>query len=214
MKIDNINNKMVSLIMESTQSQGNYGYHAGDLKIKTETLAQIGFHITNTGHMGSGYYFYGDLKQAEDHVAELSSAKNKDEFSEDRPIYAIDFSKYNLYDARQNATEFYTTMKSITMGLSKVDDSFFTTEVYSEVLSSVHEALNDLNLTIDLETLDEILQSFVYDLVDREDGEMLASRIMKELGYEGVDVRGSELDNFGVGSIIFDIKPNSTFKVS
>ena len=43
---------------------------------------------------------------------------------------------------------------------------------------------------------------------------MLSSRIMKSAGYEGVDIRGSELDNFGVGSIIFDIKPNTAKPVN
>ena len=36
------------------------------------------------------------------------------------------------------------------------------------------------------------------------------TRIMKSLGYEGIDVRGIEgLDNSTYGSVIYDIKPNT-----
>lgn len=201
------------LLFETSATSSNLAYHAGDLKHKTETLAQIGFHITNTGHMGSGFYFYGDLMQAVQHVQQLRAAKNADEFSEKRPIYAVDFSKYRLYDARNNATEFYKTMKAITMGLSKVNETFFTTDKYEELLQDIHSALEDLNISLPINVLDEILQNFTYDLIDHEDGDMLASRIMKKIGYEGIDVRGSELDNFGVGSILFDIKPNTAKRV-
>jgi len=189
-----------------------YGYHAGDLKNKTETLSQRGFRITNLGHMGTGFYFYGDLNQAIEHSTGFGQSK-QGEFSEKRPVMKVDFSKYNLYDARQNAGEFYETMKAITLGFSKVNDNFFTSKQYPDILNDIHEALISMGISVSVDKLDQDIQDFTYDLIDREDGEMLASRIMKSAGYEGVDVRKSELDNFGVGSIIFDIKPNTVERV-
>jgi hypothetical protein len=199
--------------IDETEGTDSYGYHAGDLQNKTETLGQRNFNITNLGHMGTGFYFYGDLDQALDHATGFGQSQ-QGEFSETRPVMKVDFSKYNLYDARNNASEFYETMKSITVGFSKVNDTFFTSDQYKAILQDVHGALSSMGISVPVDKLDNDLQDFTYDLIDKEDGEMLASRIMKSAGYEGVDVRGSELDNFGVGSIIFDIKPNSVEKVN
>ena len=190
-----------------------YGYHAGDLQNKTETLGQRGFKITNLGHMGTGFYFYGDLEQAMEHATGFGQA-TQGEFSETRPIMKVDFSQYHMFDARQIAGEFYETMKSITVGFSKVSDTFFTSNQYNQILQDVHEALTSMGISMDINKLDQDIQDFTYDLIDKEDGEMLSSRIMKSAGYEGVDIRGSELDNFGVGSIIFDIKPNTAKPVN
>lgn len=194
------------------ENQGDYGYHAGDLKHKTETLASKGFQITNTGHMGTGYYFYGNLQDAIEHATGFGGGGEG--YSERRSVYKVDFSKYRMYDARNNATEFYETMKAITLGFAKVNERFFTTPQYKELLQDVHQALGGMGISIDIGSLDGNLQNFSYDIIDRDDGEMLASRIMKSAGYEGVDVRGTALDNFGVGSIIFDLKGGTMQRVN
>ena len=55
----NIRNRLRQLIFES---EGDFGYHAGNLKQKAEKLSDRGFIIGKTGQMGTGHYFYGNLE--------------------------------------------------------------------------------------------------------------------------------------------------------
>lgn len=70
--------------------EGDYGYHAGDLG-KAEPLAEQGYQ-RGTGHYGTGTYFVGDEEEI-----------NIGNFKK-RPHEKVDFSKYKLFQARNNTT--------------------------------------------------------------------------------------------------------------
>lgn len=73
----------------NVDSDGNYGYHAGDLG-KAEAYANQSY-SRGTGHFGTGTYFVGDIEKIKNY--------NKRNGVES-PKEIVDFSKYNLYNPR------------------------------------------------------------------------------------------------------------------
>ena len=186
------------------EQQGKVGYRAGSINPKTpqERLKDRGFALTRstTGLLGTGFYFYGDKDQA------VTSAKE-----DGRKNYTeIDLSQYKLY--RPSSPEkFYNVIKNLTLLLTDLifdekvnfEDENVTKQLdlYSSYLSK-ELGLSDLEIEL-------AAQSFIDDVAQSKDGVLLSNRILND--YDGIDLTGTSLDNFAVGSLIFDgkLKPGS-----
>jgi len=77
------------------QSYPDYGYRAGDLKRKAETLQNFRGG-RGTGHFGTGFYFFGTEEQAKGYAKPISARYGKETDEPHRPISKENFSKYNL----------------------------------------------------------------------------------------------------------------------
>jgi phosphopantetheine adenylyltransferase len=186
------------------EQQGKTGYRAGSInpKLPQERLKDRGFAInrSTTGLLGTGFYFYGDKDQA------VTSTKDdgRDKYTE------IDLSQYKLFTP-SNPEKFYNVIKNLTLLLTDLifdekvnfEDENVTKQLdlYSSYLSK-ELGLSDLEIEL-------AAQSFIDDVSQSKDGVLLSNRILSD--YDGVDLTGTSLDNFAVGSLIFDgkLKPGS-----
>ena len=83
-------------IFESIYSSPSYGYRAGDLDRKAETLANFRGG-RGTGHFGTGFYFFGSEEQAKNYAKPISVRYGMESDEPSRPISKVDFSKYKLF---------------------------------------------------------------------------------------------------------------------
>ncbi|WP_286984195.1 hypothetical protein [Haliea sp.] len=186
------------------EQQSKTGYRAGSInpKLPQERLKDRGFAInrSTTGLLGTGFYFYGDKDQA------VTSTKDdgRDKYTE------IDLSQYKLFTP-SNPEKFYNVIKNLTLLLTDLifdekvnfEDENVTKQLdlYSSYLSK-ELGLSDLEIEL-------AAQSFIDDVSQSKDGVLLSNRILSD--YDGIDLTGTSLDNFAVGSLIFDgkLKPGS-----
>jgi hypothetical protein len=150
-----------------------------------------------TGHYGTGTYF-------------LSKPTNEESYA-NRPEHRIDFSKYKLFKPKdyQQGYDLHEGLKTINNYRYKED--------------RLQESLNTLSniFGIDPNQLQELYKNQVLSKeVDLTDDKImdrsidtLSTVLMKALGYQGIDVRHlQELDNFGYGSVIYDLLEDSVIK--
>lgn len=200
----NIKNRLRQLIFES---EGNYGYHAGNLQYKAEKLSDRGFIIGKTGQMGTGHYFYGNVEDAKKHAVEFGKKKIGD-----ISVYAVDFSKYNLFTP-SNPKEYYDNLVVAINNdfLKHITVEDFNDPDIIDTLKDAADFYRSYGVNISDDDFISIAKEFVNDLQTKssQNDDMFNTRVLKAAGFEGVDVRNTPLDNFAVGSIIFDIKPNT-----
>lgn len=85
-------------------------------------------------------------------------------------------------------------------------NNIFEDSELSKILGVNKERLND----IVSDSINEAIADKENDPYGDENNDSVPTRIMKALGYEGIDVRNIEgLDNEGIGSVIYDLKPES-----
>ena len=200
-----------------TYQADNFGYHAGNLG-KAETIQSLES-TRSTGHFGTGTYFFGSKE-----------SPGFEGYAERRPVYRIDLSDYNLFrpDNSRTARELHDFLKEInrvvlgSKGLDDIstplwmvreDDITPSINTDSWVLRQI--AKNTGMDTIDYhwfrnkltEMRDDYREEFQKASPWREPIETPATRFMKELGWEGIDVRGiDEVDNSRYGSVVYDFK--------
>jgi hypothetical protein len=179
------------------EEASKFGYKIGEFNDPSETLASRNFNFNSrVGYLGTGYYFYGDEETAK---SDKSFLNRKEE------IKQIDLSKYKLYRA-PNPEIFYDEMKNITreLGLYASSGEKANEKEYNDALDEIYDILkNELNLPLNKEKTSEIITKFIEDIRTKTDGPLLSNRILQPLGYEGIDNTGTNLDNYGVGSVIF-----------
>ena len=106
-------------------------------------------------------------------------------------------------------------------------DTLKTGEIENHVIEAIHEKFRSLaNLEYALDTLSEMfnvskenLLNIIHKAYESNSEDSISTLVMKGLGYEGVDVTHlnhdaqglSGLDNFGYGTVVYDLKPG-TFK--
>lgn len=205
------NTTMEQALHQKGKSDKNYGYHAGNLKHKSERLSDRNYIIGKTGQMGTGYYFYGNINDAKKHAT-----NNIGKIGEDS-IQTVDFSAYNMFKPN-NPNEFYDGLvvplnNEILKQLSPYD---FKDQNILDTLYDAADFYRESGVNIDDETFIKLAYQFVSDLTNKSSSsdEMFNNRILKSAGYEGVDVRGTSLDNFAVGSVIFELKPDTIKQLS
>lgn len=183
------------------------GYAIGTPKVPTETLESRNWNFQNkTGYLGTGYYFYGDLENAKQ---DLETLKN----TRDNIITEIDLTQYKLYRA-SDPEYFYDTIASITQQIGdvapQIEESEIDTPEMQEVLQEIVDVvIKELGLPLQEGTVVGIVVKFIRDVREKNNGVMLSNRLLDRLGYEGIDNTNTPLDNYGVGSVLFVIKPSS-----
>jgi len=179
----------------------NAGYSSGDLGYGRDTTAGRMSGGRGTGHAGTGVYYTSKGKS--------STGRS------DRPVHRFDASKYKLYKPSDNesAANTFSSLKYINgmvdnpslpasnasfiiwleMGMQS---KFSQADVEGIIAKSAKETREDL-LKYEARHTSQYIDS-------------ASTRVVKALGYEGIDVRGlSQFDNTDHGSVIYakSIKP-------
>lgn len=202
--------KLYKELLSEDTNGGNYGYHVGDLKEKSEfigdkalgarQLATSGIgKASKTGQFGAGHFFFGSVDQAK----EFQKQKNM-------PIYKVDFGQYNLYRP-SNPKEFVESTIELTNALVMVPKGYSEDQEFVTLINDLSEDLPYFGINLSKEKIYEITKGFVYDMTtgSNSNGDYLITRYLKAVGYEGVDLRNTPYDSFFIGSVIYDIKPNT-----
>jgi hypothetical protein len=214
--------KKGKLVVENiNQLDGDYGYHAGNLAHKSGTLSRNNFMPTLRSQLGTGYYFFGQLSDAE----ELAGIKGSDQVRakelKGTAIYQVDFSKYNLFRPGDRAVEYY---HNLVLPLVKILNSLSSSDINDpeiiEGLSDIADYYRDFGIEISDSDLIKIVDEYLQDIetFSSDSDELINTRIMKHAGYEGIDLRNTEKDimhegRAGVGSVIFDLKRSTIKKI-
>jgi len=187
------------------------GYSVGSLQVPTETLESRHWYFENmTGYLGTGYYFYGDLENAKEDLTVLRKTRQPE-------ITKIDLTKYNLYRP-DDADYFYETIRDITMNLGQAaphitEERLQSKKVQKNLKEIVDLITKDLGLPLQEATVMGILAKFIRDVRERNNGVLITNRLLDRLGYEGINNVNTPLDNYGVGSVLFVVKPASLQKL-
>lgn len=171
------------------------GFHYGDLgKARDTNYFSMSSGRRSTGHFGTGTYFYG-RKQDTDNM--LFSRK-------DRPEHKVDFKDYKLYKVKDE-TEAYTLHEGLkALNYGEYDSPHF--ERLKDILKNKKKTNIEIYSALSkVEKEKKRLDALSWDKQMKEDS--LSTTFMKELGYEGIDVRFIDnYDNSSYGSVIYDIK--------
>lgn len=174
------------------------GYHSGDLGYGQDTAAgRMGGR--STGHFGTGVYFTSSK--------ELSSSGRTD-----RPVQQIDLSKYNLYKPSTNETAqiLFDGLKSVNKYAGNLKNE-----------NALRDAVSTLSVELGMlkpekaDRLKSIIEKAAKDAETEVESkkarhssdyiDSASTRVMKALGYDGIDVRGlSRFDNTMHGSVIYE----------
>ena len=196
--------EIIYKLKENTPLNEAVGYRAGRINPDTpqERLKDRAFHLVRSkvGVLGTGHYFYGDEDQAKKSV----KADNRSGMT------TIDLDKYKMFKP-SNPELFYKNIQDITL---LVRDLIFSSEVDYEDEQTQNQ-LGDLakyfqqEIGISEDDVFNAIQLFIDDISAKRDGLLLANHLLKD--YDGIDNTGTSLDNFAVGSLIFDgkLKPDS-----
>ena len=213
----NIKNRLRQLIFES---EGNFGYHAGNLAHKSGTLSRNNLQKTLRSQLGTGYYFFGELNDALELAGVKKGDKNRADMLKGTTVYSADFSKYNLFKPR-NASEFYDNLVIPTIKfLNQLTSDDLNDDDTLEGLLDVADYYRELGVNIDDKTFIQIVKGYLDDMDNgaSNSDELFNSRVLRTAGYEGIDLRNTEKDGIvngkaSVGSVLFDLKTNTVKKM-
>lgn len=174
--------------------ESNIGYHYGDLGHGRDTvLGRMAGR--STGHFGTGVYFLGKPSQ--------------NTGRDDRPVKEIDLSKFHLAKPKgsDGAKQLHDGLKKINWAVHAEDKE----EVDRLIRKAAFEIWLALLPSKSDEQLKEIISKEVteakkdYEHVAHENNyvDTASTRVMKKLGYDGVDVRDTNFDNTDYGSVIY-----------
>jgi len=186
----------------------NAGYHAGDLGYgRDTTLGKMGGR--STGHFGTGVYFVGNPSN----IPEIARG--------DRPVRIVDLSKYNLAKPRieSNARDLHEGLKEVNRLVSQEPDS-------DQYKTGLDAAVRNLDMSMVTKASRQDIRNIIERAVAQAKTELTddvmfestyidsaSTRVMKALGFEGIDVRGIPgYDNTTYGTVVyaFSLKEPST----
>lgn len=213
----NIRNRLRQLIFES---EGDFGYHAGNLAHKSGTLSRNNYQKTLRSQLGTGYYFFGDLNDALELAGVKKGDKNRADMLKGTTVYSADFSKYNLFKPR-NASEFYDNLIIPTIKfLNLLTSADLKDKENIEGLLDVADYYRELGVNIGNKRFIKIVKEYLNDMETStsKTDELFNTRVLKSVGYEGIDLRNTEKDGIvngkaSVGSVLFDLKTNTVKKI-
>ena len=183
---------------EKEIAKENQGIHYGDLgKARDTYFWDIDSGYRSTGHFGTGTYFYGYESDLENQTLSHFSRK-------DRPRHVVDFSQYNLYKPLMESDAFRLHDGLKALNYKKYDDFDFK-EMQRDL---IRRGISEDKIKKALSKVDEMRKKYeeTEALNFKLKQDSLSTIFMKELGYNGIDVRGiKNLDNSGYGSVIYDL---------
>jgi site-specific DNA-cytosine methylase len=174
------------------EAPSDMAYHAGNLNYGRDTTLGRMMGGRSTGHFGTGVYFVGDKS--------LISGR------EGRPIQAVDLSEYKLAKpgSSYSAKKLHDALKAVNR-MQEVDsvdsaDGEQAAETLHDVLGNSVASIKKAMTEAVAEAVDlRPTYAFENDYIDSA-----STRLMKKLGYEGVDTRGLEgLDNTEFGTVVY-----------
>jgi hypothetical protein len=170
------------------QKSSGVGYRSGDLINKAETKGKFEGGNRSTGHFGTGFYFFGTKKKA-------------DEYS-NRETSSIDLSGYNLANGTIKLHDLLKDVNTYAIGTQKENDS---------LKYSIENIIRYFNKNISINNIKDLndQNNNIKSIVDKINNSTIDSPstvVMKALGFDGVDSRGTELDNAQYGSVIYSLK--------
>jgi hypothetical protein len=194
----------------------NFGYRAGDLVNKAERKSMFGNTKRSTGHFGTGFYFFGN----ED------DAKEYGRVTGDRGVSVINLDGYNLakgtYELHDLLSDVNTSTSDDYLELSIKQVLVYFGKLKKEVNNYRHIRNsndynnlsdqdkiaydNEMNNNISIHYANKNIINNIIDKIHSNGGDSPSTTLMKSIGFDGVDVRGTELDNARYGSVVYDIK--------
>ena len=171
----------------------NKGYHWGDLGKGRDTYHwNMTSSRRSTGHFGTGTYFLGSKD------GNVGSIKNG------RQLHEVDFSKYNLFKPK-NENEAYTLhegLKALNYINNFNSDDFESLQLMLEKHGITRQKSYEAFVKARELYFSDEYQNASYD----SELDSISTYFMKELGFNGIDVRGIEgFDNGTYGSVIYDL---------
>jgi hypothetical protein len=192
--------EMAHSILGKVEEEVKQGYKIGEFTTPSETLASRNWTFNSkVGYLGTGYYFYGDEETALEDSRFLGRSSD---------IKKFPLSDYKLFRAT-DPEKFYDNIKLITreLGLYALSGEELSDPELDEALEEIYSIIkDDLGLSISKDNVFNILKGFISDVRNKKDGPLLSNRLLQPLGYEGIDNTNTNLDNYGVGSVIFTDK--------
>jgi hypothetical protein len=194
----------------------NFGYRAGDLINKAERKSMFSNTKRSTGHFGTGFYFFGDE----------NDAKEYGRITGNRGVSVINLDGYNLAKGNHKLHDLLSDVNNISsdgaLEYSIKSVLYYFGKLKREVNKYGHiKNINDYNklsdenkLAYDNEMDDNINVSIenrnmINDIINKihlNDADSPSTTLMRYIGFDGVDVRGTDLDNAQYGSVIYNIK--------
>ena len=201
-----------SQIRRIIESNGDFGYHAGDLGA-SEYFVNYATSNRGTGHFGTGTYFVGN----EDEL-------NRGSYAE-RPHHKVDLSPYKLVKIMsfENGLKFHDALRYINNTAFK--DYVYNGQVDEKRL--MHECKVIAVMLLDIDDFKDLVPKtkMVYDKAMelimeygdwfknqdwytlKSDRRTISTELISSFGYDGVDCRGVPgLDNTMFGSVIYNMK--------
>ena len=177
-------------------------YHAGDLGYGGDTTLGRIMGGRSTGHFGTGVYFTGAPVEPSTFLVQ-----------DTRPLHKVDLSKFNLAKPRieYNASNLHDGLKQVNRlveqdpnndnyqntldtAVYKLDMSSVVKVPRQELRNIIERAVNEA--AADIQKFNAAFESYYLDSA--------STRVMKALGYEGVDVRGIKgFDNREYGTVVY-----------
>lgn len=196
-------------VIQETPKSNNYtpdiAVHYGDLgKARDTYFWNINSSNRSTGHFGTGTYF---ISMDEDKRIENTSFSRKD-----RPRKIVDFNEYKLYKplVDSEAKRLHDGLKAV--NYQNYDDFDFW--ILKDDLKRNNISEEQINKAI--EKVEEVREEYYkngYNDDYQGKYDSLSTVFMKELGYNGIDVRNlEEFDNTAYGSVIYDLKKKKKIK--
>ncbi len=207
---------LFQLTDDNWRSLGNFGLHGGTLGGKSDDL--------RSGYSGdlpfTGYYFYSDFKRA---YTQGDRSKGNNSLVQIINIGDYPNFNYNLYRPF-NANDYWelkSALKQFYRSFRRNDDVL--KNCFDVLCKNVNFTLRNKFQSKEKEILNISIkwQDELDNLIENSQNweiERLETRIMKIIGYEGIDNRRCR-DSEGTknpdcsteGSVIFDLKPNTVY---
>lgn len=212
---DKLTPRQTTKLLRASEVYSDAGYHGGTLGGRSDFLQP-----TYRGDQPyTGYYFYSDPERAL--MRGDRSRSDSNEFA------VVDFSKYNLLKPSTNQ---YWILKG---DLKRIEEMMTQGRTMEEALARREDNLGwwmPSLYQLMVANSDKLQEAWDQWIKEKEEAfakprnqfrgvERFETRMLKTLGYEGVDVRGlkdergdASPDNSSEGSVIFELKPNTVQK--
>jgi hypothetical protein len=182
------------------KQKDNTGYRSGDLIKKAETKDKFEGSDRSTGHFGTGFYFFGTKNQADQYGERATSTIDLDGYNLAKGTIELhDLLKdinNNSIGKNKNIDKLKSRIENLLNYLGKSEVTKLSRD-YSELefKSYVQSEINQKN------KIESIINEINNNNVDSP-----STVVMKSLGFDGVDSRGTDLDNAQYGSVVYSIK--------
>ena len=217
--------------VKTPKGREQMAYRAGDLITKPEQIGKFEGGNRGTGHFGTGFYFLGKKEDAVD----MAKLNNRVISELDLSDYNLAEGTLKLHDELKYINNKTIKAGKIVEDITKSDIKYIARIVGVEVVGSEPNPYQKFGFrnnkqadALEAEVGKEVVEKGVRDYrnfqykQDKKINEFLSdinaklkskdnidspsTLVMKALGFEGVDSRGTELDTGVYGTVVYDIK--------